>query len=215
MLNLINKNIKNCLYFSNKHEKKNPNITYSPKANSNIIPYFDFGNSVEDKKKQLRKKILMLRDNNKHITKFLKQKKVDLVQKLLKKNGENKEKCQKKFESFSEIQNLYNLQTASTEPIPEYFINEQIKSNRSNKIETDKKNFNSIDKNLKRNRSVINYKKKEREDQVSFSDFHLLKDNLIKKDFFNFYNHIKKKRKDHERIFSAKSHSIKEISQNQ
>jgi len=219
-MNIISKSNINDFYVSNKtiETLNKPKFSGPETKKTTKQPYihFDFGNSMEDKKKALQIRIKNRGDTN--VTKFIVPKKIDLAQQLLKKNHTIKERSLMKSQGFSEFQSSNFFQTNSFNPLPEYFTNVEFKGKNENKI--DKSFFKNIlsknKKNLRKPPKRVKTESKEQntfESSISDIKFSTMQENLRKKsENYNFYAHLKNKRKEHERIFSARSHSKKELS---
>ena len=219
MLQLLNKKNQNFFFLSNKpNEPSKGKPENNAKLEKRPYLHFDFGNSIEDKRKALRQKIKN-KGININVTKFAIPKKIDLAQQLLTKNLKGKEKSLLKSNGFSEFQNSHFFQTSSMNNIlTEYYSNADMKhKGDENKIgKSFFKNILSINKKS-RVKSSARRVKTETKDQTSFdftlSDikFSVSRDNGRKNsENYNFYAHLKNKKKDHERIFSAKNYSKKE-----
>ena len=94
MLQLLNKKNQNFFFLSNKpNEPSKGKPENNAKLEKRPYLHFDFGNSIEDKRKALRQKIKN-KGININVTKFAIPKKIDLAQQLLTKNLKGKEKMQ-------------------------------------------------------------------------------------------------------------------------
>jgi len=222
LINLLNKTNNTCFYLSNRKEETS-NKPFLVSKNSIKTPentksfHLDFGNATEDKRKELKKKMEKISEN--HITKFSNPIKINLATQLLKKNDKIKEKSIRKSEGYSENLNLFSLQTNPNEQFSEYFtLNEKSRNELhfNNTIEKSFfKNTKTIDKKLKRKKtSRTPLEKNNKTFEISLSERKNSKEKMRKKsENFDFYQHLKMKKKEHERIFSARSYSKKDTSE--
>lgn len=219
MLQLLNKKNQNFFFLSNKTNDPNKNkLETKSKLEKRPYLHFDFGNSIEDKRKALRQKIKN-KGININVTKFAIPKKIDLAQQLLTKNLKGKEKSLLRSNGFAEFQNSHFFQTSSMNNLlTEYYSNADMrqKGEENNLGRSFFKNILSINKK-NRIKSSAKRVKTETKDQTSF-DFTLsdIKFSVSgekgrkNSENYNFYAHLKNRKKDHERIFSARNYSKRE-----
>lgn len=210
LLDLISKSHKNNFYISSKSENKSkknneklPNEKDIRMLNSPYF-HFDFGNSQEDKRKDLRKKLKIIGVNNINI--FIKPK-VNLAKQLMKKNFELKEKSLKKTKDFA---NYYHN-----------FSFSKMKQEGDSSIYHKKGSCNSkFMENMKKiNKKLTQQRTNEKDLQILIKEPKSTDLTVSSRTFtkrptseYRFYEHLLNKKKDHQRIFSARSTSKKENS---
>ena len=220
LINILNKAKNSYFVLSNKknYQKNSSDLAQQRAKGSSFIPYFDFGNSVEDKRKEMKRK-MKLRGNTAKTTKFLNLQKVDWAQLLIKKNDRVRERSLRKSEGFSEFKDLFTSKNVVTEPISDYFNTENFNKSYFNR--TIEKNYFSNIRNI--NKKISRFKEKNNSKldkttqtfELNQSDIKISKDvsNRKNSENYKFYDYLKQKKKDHERIYSGRSYSKKEISE--
>lgn len=204
LLNLLNKSQKNYFYISSKNENQTAKALadsknqVSPKLNNSYF-HFDFGNNQEEKISDLKKKIKLMKQKN--TTKFV-QPKVSLVKKLIKRNDKSRENSKKEHTGFYDFLNYYSGSKAMDETLSVYFPVK--KSN--NFME----NILKMNKMIKEKKNVCSGSKSK---EPSFSNKKMYSENSNPNALngsFDFYQHLRNKKMDHMRIFSARAFTKRE-----